>query len=30
VLAAVIVPSILLATYFYRSRDQMQTVGSIA
>ena len=30
VLAAVIVPSILLATYCYRSRDDMQTVGAIA
>jgi hypothetical protein len=30
VLAAVIVPSILLATYCYRSRDQMQAVSAIA
>jgi hypothetical protein len=30
VLAAVIVPSILLATYCYRSRDEMQTVSAIA
>jgi len=30
VLAAVIVPSILLATYCYRSREDMQAVGSIA
>jgi hypothetical protein len=30
VLAAVIVPAILLATYFYRSRDEMRTVGAIA
>jgi hypothetical protein len=30
VLAAVIVPSILVATYCYRSRDQLRTVGAIA
>ena len=30
VLAAVIVPSILLATYCYRSRDEMQAVSAIA
>jgi hypothetical protein len=30
VLAVVVVPSILLATYYYRSRDEMRTVGSIA
>jgi hypothetical protein len=30
VLAAVIVPSILIATYCYRSRDEMRTVGAIA
>jgi hypothetical protein len=30
VLAAVIVPSILIATYCYRSRDEMQAVSSLA
>jgi len=30
VLAAVVIPSILLATYCYRSRDDMRTVGAIA
>jgi hypothetical protein len=30
VLAAVIVPSILIATYCYRSRDDMRAVGSVA
>jgi hypothetical protein len=30
VLAAVIVPSILLATYCYRSREETQVVGAIA
>jgi hypothetical protein len=30
VLAAIIVPSILIATYCYRSREEMRAVGSLA